>query len=243
MLKTAWWRPGSHQASGRGQGRANWEMSNPSSNLDTTKGHLVKLGMSRGSPSLCSLLKSPKGPFMIHERFLFWLCSTHFRDSMQISLWPTAIISENQTFDRSTFNFFKNSIFSACYYCYLFKCVDGGVGGRVMFALAWQPVANWIPLTARHGSSDSHVARNGFSPPVCRWLMVGKRLPTPDLTLSILFLLSGRATVGANRCNKFTSHPVKSAFFDLLASFWLYNMLIIIKANISWNLSLIPSTL
>lgn len=51
--------------------------------------------------------------------------------------------------------FLKIAFFSACYYhCYLFECVDGGVGGRVMFALAWQPVTNRTPFTAHDGFPD-----------------------------------------------------------------------------------------
>lgn len=76
---------------------------------------------------------------------------------MQILMGPTAIISKKQTFDRSTFSFFKNSIFSACYYhCYLFECVDGGVGGRVMLALAWQPVTEF-PSQPMMASSLTYV--------------------------------------------------------------------------------------
>lgn len=83
-------------------------------------------------------------------------------------MWPTVIISENQTFDRSTFNFFKNSIFSACYYhCYLFKCVDGGVGGRVVLALSWQPVTNEFPSQTMMASSLTYIGPGMDFSPLC----------------------------------------------------------------------------
>lgn len=127
-------------------------------------------------------------PLTLYRWRLFWGYSTHFRDSRWILTWTIAIISENQTFERSTFNFLKNSIFSARYYhCYLFKCVDGRVGGRVMFALAWQPVTNWIPFTAYNAFVDLHGARNGFSFCPCVSLAYGREKVTHSW--SNLFLL------------------------------------------------------
>lgn len=44
--------------------------------------------------------------------------------------------------DGSTFSFKENSPLSAfCHLGYLLKSVDSVVGGKVMFALAWQPPA------------------------------------------------------------------------------------------------------
>lgn len=40
--------------------------------------------------------------------------------------------------DSSIFNFKEKSILSVfCYFGYLVKFVDGGVGGKVMFVLVW----------------------------------------------------------------------------------------------------------
>lgn len=165
---------------------------------------------------------------------------------MQISIWPTAIISENQTFDRSTLNFFKNTIFSACYYhCYLVQCVGGGVGGRLMFALAWQPVTNWILLAAWGGFSDSHMARNGFFSPVCHWLLIKKKVTHSWSNPFPFYLYFRGCLLGASPVSKFSSHPVKSAFFrSAVTSFGCStHSLIIIKVNIYWILTIIPGTL
>lgn len=198
-----------------------------------------------GSPPLVPPEKNPKGLLMIPGRFLFWLCSTHFRDSMQIFIWPIAVISENQTFGRSSFNFFKNSIFRACFYhCYLFKCVDGGVGGRVIFTLAWQPVTNWIPLTAHDGFFDSHRARNGFFCLCKNWLMVEKRFPTHDLTLLYLYfqfvplwgLISLVRLLPAPRCR--LSFHLRLLLFGCMTC-----SLIIIMASIYRILTMVPGTL
>lgn len=165
---------------------------------------------------------------------------------MQIFIWPTAIISENQTFDRSTFNFFKNSIFSACYYhCYLFKCVDWGVGGRVMFALAWQPVTNWVPRSA-HGLLWLTQGQKWIFSTCVSWVYGREKVPH-SWSNSFLFYLYFQFVppLGLISLASLLPTPWSQLSFDLQLPLLVCTTcsLIIIMANIYWILTMVPGTL
>lgn len=93
--------------------------------------------------------QNPKIPLKTVEDFSSLMILNPFWDPMQIFIWPIAIISENQTLDRSTFNFILNSISSGAITIVTYSNVLMQSRREGEAALAWQHWLTELPHRLR----------------------------------------------------------------------------------------------
>lgn len=93
--------------------------------------------------------QNPKIPLKTVEDFSSLMILNPFWDPMQIFIWPIAIISENQTLDRSTFNFILNSISSGAITIVTYSNVLMQSRREGEAALAWQRWLTELPHRLR----------------------------------------------------------------------------------------------